>query len=136
MLKTLLSRLPFLTACTSLVLVGALAGACDSGDGDSGDSDGSETGELPEVDCAASNVPAFGELAAISSCTSCHSSELSGGDRAGAPVGVDYDTYENAKANAEQGAVEVNAGRMPIGSSLGESDKEDFYLWALCGTPQ
>jgi len=118
--------------------VGALVGACDSGDGgetdSSSDSDGN--GELPEVDCAASTAPSFSQLAALSSCTNCHSSELSGGDRAGAPVGVDYDTYASAKANAEEGAIEVNAGRMPIGANLSSEDKEEFYLWALCGTPE
>ncbi len=130
MLRTLLSRLPLLTTCVPLLLAGALIGACDSG----GDGDGD--GDLPEVDCDNSNVPSYADLAAINSCTGCHSSDLSGADRAGAPEGVDYDNHADAMRNAESGAREVFAGRMPVGSTLGAGDKEEFYLWALCGTPQ
>ncbi|MGB1012506.1 MAG: hypothetical protein ACPG4T_00115 [Nannocystaceae bacterium] len=113
--------------------------ACDSGDDETSasDSDGHHD-EVPEVDCNAnaSTIPTFAEVAALDNCTTCHASTLSGGDRSGAPVGVDYDSFADAMMNAEHGVIEVEAGRMPIGSSLSEEDKQDFYLWALCGTPE
>lgn len=130
-------RMRLAAVCCAALFAGGLL-ACDSGDDESSasDSDGHHHDELPEVDCNASTIPTFAEVAAFDNCTTCHASTLSGGDRAGAPVGIDYDTFADAMSNAEHGVIEVDAGRMPIGSSLSEGDKQDFYLWALCGTPE
>lgn len=92
--------------------------------------------ELPEVDCTMVTPQTYSQLAIISVCTGCHSSQLSGASRNGAPGDVDYDTFAEAKAGAEEGAAEVFGGDMPPGGGVNEADKQAFYEWALCGTPQ
>ena len=89
--------------------------------------------ELPTVDCT--DPPSFAEVSAFSACTICHASTLQGTNRAGAPSGVDYDTYESAVSGADRAVVRVYAGTMPPVGSLAEKDKGDLYVWALCGTP-
>ena len=140
-MRNIFKRFSLLTVCSSLLLVGALTGACDSGDEGESDSHAESEGdgheeELPEVDCEASTIPSFAEVTAVNSCLGCHSSELSGGDRSGAPAGIDYDTHPDAVTNAEHGVAEIFAGRMPIGATLSSEEKESFYIWALCGTPE
>jgi uncharacterized membrane protein len=115
----------YLTVCLGFVAAALMfTPACGGGD------------DLPDIDCAAVTPPAFADVAALDSCTICHSSTLQGPSRSGAPAGVDYDTYAAAMANAEEGVEEVYADRMPPVGSLNEQDKQDFYAWALCGTPQ
>jgi uncharacterized membrane protein len=115
----------------SLCLVAALA-AC-------GSEDEEEAGaELPEVDCSG-DVPTFDEVTAFSAvCTDCHSTSLSGDDRNGAPARVNWDDYESARANAEDGAEAVFDGEMPPAGAgeLTSVQKEELYRWALCGTPE
>lgn len=117
---------------TCLLLIAAVA-ACGSEDEDE------ESSDLPEVDCSG-DVPAFDEVSAFSDvCTNCHSTELSGDDRNGAPSGINWDDYDSASANAEHGAEEVFEGEMPpegSGDTLTNAQKEQLYLWALCGTPE
>lgn len=112
-----------MTLCAGLLMVAACGG---------------EEHALPEVDCNAVTVPTYAQLTILESCTACHSSALQDGARLGAPVGVDYDTYDLAVEHGEHGVGEVYAGKMPppgIGN-VTEQDKQDFYAWALCGTPQ
>lgn len=95
--------------------------------------------DLPDVDCNAQPVPTFGEVTALQKCTECHSSMRSGAARREAPGSVNFDTYEAAKGKAEEGAEEVYGGDMPpegSGVSLTAEEKQQFYVWALCGTPQ
>ena len=116
---------------TCILLVGTLS-ACGSED--------EEEEELPEVDCSATPIPTFDQVTAFSQvCTNCHSSTLSGEDRNDAPTPVNFDTYANAQAYAEKAAEEVFEGEMPpedSGETLTADQKEDLYLWALCGTPE
>lgn len=97
------------------------------------------TGELPSVDCSAAPVPAFGDVHALARvCSACHSADKSGGERNGAPSGVDFDDFESAAVNAEQAAVEVQAGRMPPTFSsleLTPAQRDELFAWAMCGTP-
>jgi len=55
-----------------------------------------------------------------------------------APDGIDYNTYAAAKANATDGASQVDQGLMPFPGSpkLTDQEKTDFLKWASCGTPQ
>jgi uncharacterized membrane protein len=107
-----------------------LAGAAACGGGD----------ELPEVDCTMPAVPTFAQVTAFTtSCGNCHSSELVGAARNGAPTGIDYDTYDSAVRFAEKAAEEVNEGAMPPGgaaTALTAMEKETLFRWALCETPQ
>lgn len=94
--------------------------------------------ELPDVDCD-QDVPAFDDVAAFAVCTKCHSSELTGDDRMDAEEDVNFDSYDDAKEEAEEAAHEVFEGDMPpkdSNLSLTAAEKEELYLWALCGTPE
>lgn len=91
--------------------------------------------DLPEVDCATVDPLPFSQVTLLVGCTGCHSTTFEAGSRNGAPVGIDYDTYEAAMASAEVGVESVYAGRMPPAGAP-EADKQAFYAWALCGQPQ
>ena len=116
---------------TCILLVGTLS-AC-------GSEDEEEEEALPEVDCTL-DVPTFDQVTAFSQvCTNCHSTTKTGNARNGAPEDIDWDDYASAKANAEEGAHEVFEGEMPpegSGETLTADQKDDLYLWALCGTPE
>src|SRR5688572_22067721 len=60
-------------------------------------------------------------------CTRCHSSTLTGGDRQNAPASVNYDNYDDAKANAVDGNNEILAGTMPR-DNPGEVDDPEGCL--------
>jgi len=118
------------------VLTLALPMALFVGCGTEGDDD-TPSGDEPVVDCTGT-VPTYSEVTMWPACTSCHSSALSGGDRGGAPPGINYDTYAGAKANAALGVSEVYEGAMPYpdGSGVTDEQKTAFYTWAKCGTPE
>lgn len=110
----------------------ALISACSGGDDDD------TTSPTPSVDCTTVTVPTFAEVSIWPKCTSCHASTLSGGDRAGAPPGIDYDVYASAKQYAELGMEEVEEGAMPLpgAPTATEEEKQSFYTWVQCGTPE
>lgn len=94
-----------------------------------------EGGDLPEVDCSA-QVVTFAQVDAFDKCVRCHSSKLEGSARNGAAVAVNFDSYEAAKASAEEAAHEVHEGAMPPSGSgvmLTENETQQLYRWALCG---
>ena len=91
---------------------------------------------VPVVDCAAVEIPSYSALEILPSCTNCHATTLTGANRQGAPPEFDYDTYEVAAYTAMPAAIEVHAGAMPFTGVVTEEEKEDFYAWALCGTPE
>lgn len=91
--------------------------------------------ELPEVDCT-QTIPRFAELRIGPYCTSCHASGITGAARM-VPTGLNYDNYSDAVVHAEAGAHVVSEGEMPpAGAMVPQDIKDEFYLWALCGTPQ
>ncbi len=70
-------------------------------------------------------------------CTACHSSELASGERFGAPVGIDFDTYADVLALAalvEASAVGSEARMPPVGGGS-DDDKALFGRWLACGLP-
>ena len=90
--------------------------------------------KLPDVDCSGA-VPAYADVAALSKCATCHSTELSGGARRNAPSDVNYNTEAAASAKAEDAAEEVYGGDMPpsnAGFTLSDEEKQALYKWALC----
>jgi mono/diheme cytochrome c family protein len=91
--------------------------------------------DLPQTDCSGT-IPTYSQVSLINTCVGCHSSQLTGGARAGAPASVNYDTYAAAVDNATNGAAAVDSGRMPIGAAPSAQQRDDFIQWALCGTPQ
>lgn len=58
-------------------------------------------------------VPVFDDVDAFATCVQCHSSNFAGVIRQGAPVGIDFNTYEAAVANAEAATRSVFAETMP-----------------------
>jgi hypothetical protein len=97
----------------------------------SGDDDG------VTVDCEG-DVPGYSELSILDTCTGCHSSDLSGEEREDAPADINFDTYE-AAVDASLDAVGVlsNGVMPPPGVDMpSAAEKQDFYNWAGCGTPE
>lgn len=141
----------WLALLATLALLGFGTGCPDDSE-DTGDADGSvdeeeshvdggedEELELPDVDCDGADVPTYADVAAFDTCTNCHSSERTGDMRNDAPDDDNFDTYEAAAEIADEAAHEVYEGEMPpdgSGFSLTEDEKQDLYLWALCGTPE
>lgn len=109
-----------------VLVIATVAAACG------GDDDGAS---LPTVDCTPP-VPTFAQVRAFrSSCSNCHSIQLTGNSRMGAPVGMDYDLYASAAAVGEPTARTVFEGSMPPSGGLFSADKEVLYRWTLCGSP-
>ena len=101
--------------------------------------DGGDESELPDAGCEGADVPAFADVAAFEKCTGCHSSDLSGTERMGAPAGFNWDEYDAAMEHAEHIAHEVFEGEMPppdSGMTLTNAEEQELYLWALCGAPE
>ncbi len=117
------------TLSLALLLSAPLLPACDSGESEDG----------PDVDCDAVTVKKFSEITAWAKCVSCHNSQLTDASaRQAAPLGIDFDTYSSARANAQTAMHEVYEGEMPPASStqLTAEEKEQIYNWASCDTPQ
>ena len=89
------------------------------------------------ADCSG-DVPTYGELTILDICTGCHSSELSGDERMQAPEGIDFDTYESAVEVSLTAVGQLANGTMPPTGieRPSEAEKQAFYDWAGCGTPQ
>ncbi|MEZ5357227.1 MAG: hypothetical protein R3F48_00260 [Candidatus Zixiibacteriota bacterium] len=64
-----------------------------------------------------------------SRCISCHSSSLTGLDRNGAPVGVNFNTYSAAVANASAANVRIQSGTMPPTGGLPQGERSLFQEW-------
>ena len=68
-------------------------------------------------------------------CVGCHASTVHGDARHGAPDGMDYDTYDGAKAAEPKLTAKVDEGLMPIDATthqpnpLSEPDKSLFHAW-------
>lgn len=68
-------------------------------------------------------------------CTSCHSSELSGAARRGAPARVDLDSYEGVKARAERVLMRIEQGTMPpVGEKPTPEEAEMMRCWVEGGS--
>ncbi len=71
-------------------------------------------------------------------CTPCHSSHLSTEDRAGAPSGINFDSYDGLSGQLENviGYVEGDDPLMPPEGGPPEADNAAFLEWLRCGAPQ
>ena len=69
-------------------------------------------------------------------CTRCHLAELQGADRNGAPVGIDFDNYGDASTNSTRANARIQAGSMPPGGGLDQSDRDKFQAWINQGVPE
>lgn len=69
-------------------------------------------------------------------CTRCHDSARTGGERAGAPEGIDFDNPEAALVGASLSWTKVRAGTMPPSGALDEADQELLREWWACEGPE
>ena len=90
----------------------------------------------------------FGEPFMLSHCTGCHSSQLDGsgpppGNRQGAPVGIDFDTYLLTRQFAVQifnQAADTNAlmppkDNIPVDNPVSVDDRVALGDWIACNAP-
>jgi uncharacterized membrane protein len=117
------------------------SGAAAGGDAGDGDAAAAGTGGSagPSADCEAEPIPAFDEVAIFAKCLGCHSTRVTGDARKEAPPDVNFDDYASAVGMAERAALYVFHDIMPpvtTGITVTSDEKEQLYLWALCGTPE
>ena len=101
---------------------------------------GSDEDEREKTDCSTVTPAAFANVEAFSTCQLCHRSDLMTlADRQDAPIGIDFDNYDSAKAWADKAAEEVAEGEMPPPEEnitpLSDAAKAGLYAWVDCGTP-
>jgi hypothetical protein len=114
--------------------VGAAGGAGT----DAGNAAGTGGDDGPSADCEAGTIPSFADVAIFAKCLGCHSTEVTGDARNEAPPDVNFDDYASAVGMAERAAQYVFHGIMPpvtTDITVTDPEKEQLYLWALCGTP-
>ncbi len=63
-------------------------------------------------------------------CTRCHAEDRTGSQRKGAPRTVNFDSYEEASANAEDANGAILSGRMPPNDPESVSDAEGCLIEA------
>jgi uncharacterized membrane protein len=120
----------FLLAGFSLALFFALS----CGTGDDPATDGNSGASAPPADPTWENyIQAFFD----GYCVRCHSSDLTGSARQGAPAGIDYNTYELAVQNAAGAKTEVSSAGMPPSDPLPtDAERNALVKWVDNGTPQ
>ncbi|MBI9092104.1 MAG: hypothetical protein JEZ12_23070 [Desulfobacterium sp.] len=59
-------------------------------------------------------------------CLRCHSITKAGGERNGAPLTVNFDTYENVVNLADRANARIQSGTMPPGGGIPDSDRVVF----------
>ena len=95
----------------------------------------------PEPSACASQTPLtwnnFGAPYFRSWCTGCHSSKLSADGRAGAPVGMDFDSRSSVLDHQDRIKARALAptATMPPRGQPGASEKALLAEWLDCGAP-
>lgn len=121
---------------SSLAVWLATAGCNSTAPGGNG-GDGDDNANVPCTNLTYTNFAA-GFVTAY--CTHCHSSELTGIDRQGSPVGVDYDTLAGIEAQLDRIRVRaVEEGSMPpqTAGAFPTADELDMLAeWIDCGAPE
>lgn len=73
-----------------------------------------------------------GEFILAQTCTGCHTVNLVGADRQGAPLGSDFDNAELIKAQADDIYARSIDGTMPPGGGLNENQLESLRAYLAC----
>jgi hypothetical protein len=120
-------RLPF-----ALVLSLALAGC-------GGDGEPTPTGATCTTEATALTYEDFGAPFMAAYCTRCHSSELHGEDRNGAPIFHDFDTLEgilNVSDHVDEqagiGPDAENRFMPPDGAAPSDDERRQLAEWVVC----
>lgn len=107
----------------------------------SDDPSGQPAAQAPDGGCPSpENVPTFADLEGgiLSICRRCHSERVVGAARNGAPVVVNFDTYEQVASAAEVMSYMVRSRIMPFpdGNGPTEEQRQQLYQWTDCGKPR
>lgn len=93
--------------------------------------------ERPCPDDSTLTAEDFGGPFMLTYCTGCHHSALPEGERAGAPLGVDFDSLTDVRAQAARiwaRAGDQNATMPPVGPPP-EDERARLGEWLACGAP-
>ena len=120
-------------ALTTLLLIAACTGASPT-----------STGTVcPDPDPGTLTYDNFGKPFMDSYCTRCHSSQLEGSQRKGAPSFHDFDSLFGIKAvsmhideTTGSGPAATNTGMPPDGPKPTKAEREMLAQWIACGMPQ
>jgi uncharacterized membrane protein len=84
----------------------------------------------------------FGRAFMAAYCTKCHASDVSGGQRRGAPEDHDYDTIEGVQEDpthvdlaSAAGPAGKNTRMPPYGAMPTDLEREQLGQWLACGAP-
>jgi uncharacterized membrane protein len=99
---------------------------------------------IPSRDCPDGNILTwenFGQGFMSTWCTSCHSSSLAEGQRADAPLGVDFDSYELVRSQAVRifaraADDQSEPGWMPPAGGPTVSERYNLGDWLACNAPR
>ncbi len=123
-------------SCRLLALWLALPIACDGGE-----DEGTPSGAMCPDDSTLT-WDSFGQKFFADYCTRCHSSELTGAQRQGAPNDHNFDSVEAVRAEIDHTDEEAAAGpdavntSMPIGGPTPtEDERMKLGEWLACGAP-
>ncbi len=110
--------------------------ACSTDDGA-----GQGVASAPDSGCPSpENVPTFSDLeqGILPICRRCHSEQVVGAARNGAPEVVNFDTYEQVANSAEVASYMVRSRIMPFpdGNGPTEEQRQELYQWTDCGKPR
>ena len=99
-----------------------------------------EEPNLEELSCPPDSVlsyESFGAPFMATWCTTCHSSALPEAERAGAPLGVDFDSLEAIRARADRvwARAAGHNNTMPPVAGPSEDDRLLLGEWLACGAP-
>ncbi|PCC74523.1 hypothetical protein SAMN02745121_06781 [Nannocystis exedens] len=117
-------------------------GSTGTGDltGTTADSTGADYPSLDERPCPEDSILTaenFGAPFMLTHCTGCHHVALKEGERAGAPLGVDFESLIKVRAQAERiwaRAADQNATMPPVGPPAAE-ERARLGEWLACGAP-
>ncbi|MCY1058640.1 hypothetical protein [Nannocystis sp. SCPEA4] len=104
---------------------------------------GDATADYPSLDerpCPEDSILTaenFGAPFMLTHCTGCHHAALKEGERAGAPLGVDFESLDKVRAQAAQiwaRAADQNATMPPVGPPPAD-ERAQLGEWLACGAP-
>ncbi|WP_434426978.1 hypothetical protein [Nannocystis pusilla] len=104
------------------------------------DTTGADYPSLDERPCPEDSILTaenFGAPFMLTHCTGCHHVALKEGERAGAPLGVDFESLIKVRAQAERiwaRAADQNASMPPVGPPPAD-ERARLGEWLACGAP-
>ena len=129
----------FALRCTLLLLMAHVGGGCGSDDHSEIFGPPTQT-KCPEISTLSYGT--FGQQFMESYCTRCHSSQLKGAARNGAPDYHDFDTVAGIRSVADHidqtaaaGPATTNTAMPPGGAMPTEQERRQLGEWISCGAP-